>query len=236
MGVTSRRLPAAILAWCLAVGSTSAGPPKAPEIRTDPVVTRIHGVPLAIPRNHFIYPPSGKDENDALIQALLPDMAGATPENRQEFWSIGGGQRRKLMMLLAAIEMVDLRGYMQSRAPHAEPTSDRPMVHGLHHVESYATRRLVDIFYDLSNNELSLVIACDGVGAVPYPGCSTLIRFEGIPVQIDFDRQHLPEWRSVELSVQVGSGLIKKSLGINEFIWRTVLPCSSVSATIRHLC
>jgi hypothetical protein len=202
MGVTSRRLPAAILAWCLAVGSTSAGPPKAPEIRTDPVVTRIHGVPLAIPRNHFIYPPSGKDENDALIQALLPDMAGATPENRQEFWSIGGGQRRKLMMLLAAIEMVDLRGYMRTYAPGAEPTRDRPMVHGLHHVESYATRRLVDVFYELADGEPTFVIQCDGVGAVPYPGCSTLIRFEGIPVQIRFDRRHLPEWRSVELKVR----------------------------------
>jgi len=164
------------------------------------VAITVKGVRFAVPQNYFPLPPPPCDTEQSAfpIRALFPDFSGSTPETFEEFHHVGGGWGRVVSILVQSARPSPELEFFVSRWDdrwHIQ-WSDRPL-HGLETGSYKSPGWNWDVFVERGGGIITHVMQCTSPESVPYPGCEGILFFKGVQVHFHFDRQLLPEWRTI---------------------------------------
>ena len=195
--------------------------PYAPSADTDVVHMRISGNEFLVPRNYFRHPPigCGVDEPGMLLRVLVSDMEGYTEENASESESLdepGRGVRMNLLVQTFGRLSRYNRAMFQAFSGGVDPMAAYPKQHGLlytasNRVRGGGPRSAIDVFFDRESGEMTRFIVCNGVTAVPHPGCQHRFVYENLRVNATYSRSQLGSWAEIESKVR---GLLDRFRGI----------------------
>jgi hypothetical protein len=145
-----------------------------------------------------------------LLRVLLPEMEGYTEDNAREIEGRDEpGRGRRMNILVQAFGR--LSGYNRVTfhvlSGGVDPTATYPKQHGLlytpsNRVRGGGPRSTVDVFFNRENGEVTRFIVCNGVTAVPYPGCQHRFVYKNLRANATYNRSRLASWSQIESQIR----------------------------------